>query len=205
MPRSAADPKHWPAAWHTVEGAVEAGAEAGEAIKGFDLARLGIGTEDLAGARFGPDGVTTLYFNVSFDGLEATLPGLPSTGRGRASVIGELTLDGSGPRAVALREVVPSEGNSRHTETVYRVSLHGGAPPAPWAIVREARRAGAVERNVYSYSDTTRGVSGSFALGLKFGADAKLVNIRRALIDATARTPGSARERERFDCLDQLR
>ena len=70
----------------------------------------------------------------------------------------------------------------------------------------QARRFGAVERNVYSYSDRTRGVSGSLSFGAKFiGADAKIVDIRRTLVEATARTQGSSRERERFDCLDQLR
>ncbi len=202
MPKSAVTE---PATWHTVEGAVQAEAELAESPRGIDLAAIGVGSEDIAGARIGPGDLRTVYFNVSADGLEATLPGVPSAGYGRASLIGELTFDGGGPQAVALRELTPSEMNNRLTETVYRFPLHGDRPPLPWVIPERARRAGTVERNVYAYSDNTRGVSGSVALGVKLGADAKIVDIRRTLIGATARTPGSDRERSRFDCLDELR
>jgi hypothetical protein len=116
----------------------------------------------------------------------------------------ELTLNGAAPRTVALRVVEPSEQNSRLTETVYRVPLNGVLPPPPWKIPEQARFFGTIERNVYSFSDRTRGISGELGAVVKFGVDAKLVDIRRTLIDATART-GSDKERLRFDCLDQLR
>ncbi len=202
MPKSAATR---PATWHTVDGAVQVEAELAESAHGFDLASVGVGSEDIAGARIGPGDLTTVYFNASIDGLEATLPGVPSAGHGRASLIGELTFDGGRPQAVALRQLTPSGSNSRLAETVYRVPLHGDVPPPPWEIPERARREGTVERNVYSYADRTRGVSGSIALGIKLGADAKVVDIRRTLLDATARTPGSEKERSRFDCLDQPR
>jgi hypothetical protein len=205
MPKSAADQARWPATWHTVEGGAEVEADAGESARGVDLAALGVSAADVLGARIGPGDVRTLYFNASIEGVEATLPAVPSTGHGRGSLIGELTLDGATPRAVALRHIEPSNQNSRLTETVYRLKLGGRRPPPPWQIPGMAGRAGTIERNVYSYSDRTRGVSGEVALGLKFGVDAKLVEIRRTLVDATARTPDSDKQRSRFDCLDQLR
>lgn len=204
MPKSALNQARWPATWHTIEGTAEVEAEAGEDARGFDIAKLGVGTADVIGARIGPGSRKTIYFNASYEGVEATLPMLPSTGHGRTSLIGELTLDGASPRSVALRRIEPSEQNSRLTETVYRVPLNGVLPPLPSKIPGQARFLGTIEHNVYSYADNTRGVSGEVALGIKFGVDAKLVNIRRTLIDATAQT-GSDKERARFDCLDQLR
>ena len=206
MPKSAADPSRWPATWHTVEGSAEAEAELAEDARGVDLASVGVSGADVIGARIGPGTRTTLYFNAGFEGVEATLPMVPSTGHGRDSLIGELTLDGTSPRTIALRHIEPSERNSRLTETVYRVDLGGRLPPPPWKIADRARRFGTVEHNVYTYSDRTRGVSGSVSFGARFiGADAKIVDIRRTLVDATAQTQGSSRERSRFDCLDQLR
>jgi hypothetical protein len=205
MPKSAADERRWPAAWHTIEGSVQAEAGVGASLRGLDLAKLGFGSEDLAGARVERDGTTTLYFNVSFEGPEVSVPGLPSAGRGKTSEIVELTVDRHGVRAAALRRIEPSEANSRLSETVYRVAVGGGLPPPPWAIADRASQAGTVERNEYAYSDATRGISGSVALGVKLGADVKLVDIRRTLLDATAQTPGSTKERSRFDCLDQGR
>jgi hypothetical protein len=203
LPRSAADQDRWPAAWHTVEGGVQAEAGAKEALRGIDIGKLGVATEDLAGARVSRDGTVTVYANASVDGLEGTLPALPSAGHGRRSAILELTVDGGGPRSVALRTVVPHGRNSRVEETVYRLPLHGSLPPPPWVIADRARREGAVEHNEYSLSDSTRGISGSIAFGVKLGADVKYVDVRRTLLDATAHTPGSARERSRFDCLDR--
>jgi hypothetical protein len=205
LPKSAADPKHWPAAWHTVEGTAEIEAEVGQDVAGLDVGKLGVSAAGVLGARIGPGSLKTIYFNASVEGVEGALPGLASAGRGRESLIGELTLDGGRTRTILLRHIQPSEQNSRLTETVYRVPLNGLRPPPLWKIPDQARFFGTIERNVYSYSDRTRGISGEIAAGLKFGADAKLVNVRRTLTDATARTPGSDKERSRFDCLDQLR
>jgi hypothetical protein len=204
MPKSAADPKRWPAAWRTIEGAAEVEAAAGQSAGAADLARIGISAGDVIGARVGPGSLKTIYFNVSFEGPEVTLPGVPSSGRGRDSLIGELTVDGHRPYAVALRHIEPAEHNTRLTETVYRVPLNGLPPPPPWKIPGQARFLGTIERSVYANSDRTRGISGKLGLGVEFGADVKVVDIRRTLIDATART-GSGKERSRFDCLDQLR
>jgi hypothetical protein len=204
MPKSAADPKRWPATWHTVEGAAEVAAEAGQSAGAVDLAKIGISAADVIGARIGPGSLKTIYFNAGFEGAEVTLPGVPSKGHGRDSLIGELTLDGISTRAIALRHIQPSEQNNRLTETVYRVPLNGLRPPPPWKIDDQARFFGTIERNVYAYSDDTRGVSGKLGLGVEFGFYAKVVDIRRTLIDATARA-GSDKDRSRFDCLDQLR
>jgi hypothetical protein len=205
MPKSAANQGRWPATWHTIEAGDEVEAEIGEDARGFDVAKLGVSAADVIGARIGPGSRKTLYFNLSAEGVEATLPMLPSAGHGRASFIGELTLDGTSPREIALRGIQPSEQNSRLTETVYRVPLDGRLPPPPSEIADQARLFGTVERNVYSYADRTRGPSGSVSVGVKFlGAAAKIVDIRRTLVDATAQT-GSDKARSRFDCLDQLR
>jgi hypothetical protein len=204
LPASAADERRWPAAWHTVEGGVDAEAGARASVRGLDLAELGIASEDLAGARIARDGTTTLYLAVSLDGPEGGVPGFPTVGRGKASAIEELTIGREGPRSVALRTVVPGARGSRLAETVYRLPLHGGSPPPPWEIAERARREGAVERNRYAYSDASRGASGAIALGIELGADVEVVDVRRTLVDATARTPGSARERSRFDCLDAM-
>jgi hypothetical protein len=204
MPKSAVDQKRWPAAWHTVEGSLQAEAEFKTVARGVDLTKLGIASDDILGARVSRDGAVTLYASMNIEGPEGTYVGGPSAGPGKGSSVMELTFGGGGPRSVALRRVEPHDMNSRLTETVYRVNLGGLLPPSPWKIPDQARLFGTVERNVYSYSDRTRGISGEAALGIKFGADAKLVDIRRTLVDATAQT-GSGKERSRFDCLDQLR
>ena len=205
MPASAADQKHWPAAWHTVEGSVQGEAELKATAHGLDVTKLGISSEDILGARVLSDGEITLYASTNAEGPEVSYPGGASVGPGKGSSVMELTFGGGKPRTVALRTVDPSDMNSRLTETVYRVPLNGLFPPPPWKIPGQARFFGTIERNVYSYSDKTRGVSGEIGAGIKFGFDAKLVDIRRTLIDATAQTPGSDKERSRFDCLDQLR
>jgi hypothetical protein len=191
MPKSAANQARWPAAWHTVDGSVQAEAELKTKAGNLDLEKL--------------DGTVTVYASMNFEGPEKTWAAMPSTGPGKESAVIEVTLNGASPRSVALRVTAPSEQNSRLTETVYRVPLNGLLPPPPRKIPDQARFFGTIERNVYSYSDSTRGISGEVAAGIKLGADAKIVDIRRTLIDATAQTPGSDKERSRFDCLDQLR
>jgi hypothetical protein len=112
---------------------------------------------------------------------------------------------------------VPEQRGSRLVETVARLDLRDPANAAfarlPWphlvpsqvrALRERLARDGTIERSVYSVSDTSRGVSGSISEGIKFGAGVKVVDIRRELVDASARTRGS-QQRERFDCLDQLR
>ena len=204
MPKSAADQQHWPAAWHTVEGAAQAEVEVKTVARGVDLTKLGISTENVLGARVFSDGTVTIYASANAEGPEGSYPAGSSVGPGKASSVMELTLGGGRPRTVALRSVDPSDMNSRLSETVYRMNLDGLLPPPPWKIPARARYFGTIEHNVYSYADRTRGVSGEAALGIKFGFDAKVVDIRRTLVDATART-GSGKERSRFDCLDQLR
>jgi hypothetical protein len=203
MPKSAADQGRWPAAWHTVEGSVQAEAELKAKAGKLDLEKLGVASEDILGARITRDGTVTMYASMNREGPEKTWAAMPSTGPGRGSAVMELTLNGAAPRTVALRVVEPSEQNSRLTETVYRVPLNGVLPPPPWKIPEQARFFGTIERNVYSFSDKTRGISGELGAVVKFGVDVKLVDIRRTLIDETART-GSDKERSRFDCLDQL-
>jgi hypothetical protein len=205
MPKSAANQARWPAAWHTVDGSVQAEAELKTKAGNLDLEKLGFASEDMLGARITRDGTVTVYASMNFEGPEKTWAAMPSTGPGKESAVIEVTLNGASPRSVALRVTAPSEQNSRLTETVYRVPLNGLLPPPPRKIPDQARFFGTIERNVYSYSDSTRGISGEVAAGIKLGVDAKIVDIRRTLIDATAQTPGSDKERSRFDCLDQLR
>jgi hypothetical protein len=204
MPKSAADQARWPAAWHTVEGSVQAEAELKTKAGKLDLEKLGFAEEDILGARVTRDGTVTVYASAHAEGPEKTWAALPSTGPGKRSAVMEVTLNGPTTRAVALRVVEPSRQNSRLTETVYRVPLNGVLPPLPSKIPAQARFLGTIERNVYSYSDSTRGLSAELGLGIKLSAGAKLVRIRRTLIDATAQT-GSDKARARFDCLDQLR
>jgi len=204
MPKNAADEKHWPAAWYTVEGSIQGEAELKAVAHGIDITKLGISSEDVLGARVSRDGTVTLYANANAEGPEVSYPGGASVGPGKGSSVMELTFGGGKPRTVLLRTVDPSDVNSRLTETVYRVPLNGLLPPPPWKIRDQARFFGTIERNVYSFSDKTRGISGELGAVVKFGVDVKLVDIRRTLIDATART-GSDKERSRFDCLDQLR
>ena len=215
MPGSAFDQAGWPAAWHTVEGGRDITAALSVELPGLDLASVGVTAEDALGARFGRDGSVTLYYRPAFDGPEATLPLFPSSGRGTASLMAEYTLDRDGPRELALHQVLPSDRGNRLTEAVARLDLRDPANRAliSWTragldirgVVESALRRGAIEHNVYSVDDASRSLSGSFAVGIKFAAGAKLVNVERTLVDATARTPGSAKERSRFDCLDQLR
>jgi hypothetical protein len=204
MPQSAADQARWPAAWHTVEGSVQAEAELKTKAGRLDLEKLGFASEDILGARVSRDGTLTVYASIHAEGPEKTWAAMPSTGPGKQSAVMEITVDGASPRTVALRVVEPSEQNNRLTETVYRVPVNGLLPPAPRKIPGQARLFGTIERNVYSYSDKTRGISGELGAVIKVGVDARLVDIRRTLIDATAQT-GSGKERSRFDCLDQLR
>ena len=215
MPKSALDQRHWPAMWHTVEGGRDASAALTAGLPSLDLASFGVTAEDALGARFTRGGAVTLFYRPSFDGPEATLPFIPSTGRGEASLMAEYTLDDSGPRQLTLRQIVPSDRGNRLTESVARLDLRDPVNQAllPWTrlgsdprgVVDDIVRRGTVEHNVYSVNDTTRSLSGEFAWGIKIGASGKLVNVERTLVDATAKTPGSSRERERFDCLDQLR
>jgi hypothetical protein len=215
MPLSALDQKRWPATWHTVEGGRDAAAALTVNLPGLDLASLGIAAEDALGARFMRDGAVTLYYRPAIDGPEASLPFIPSTGRGKASLLAEYTLDGDGPRELTLRQIEPSARGNRLTETVAHLDLRDPANRAliPWTrlgsnprgVVDDVVRHGTIEHNVYAVSDSSRGASGSFARGIKFGFSVKAVDIRRTLVDASAQTPDSARERSRFDCLDQMR
>ena len=52
MPRSAADPKHWPADWHTIDSAAEVEAEVGHDAGGFDIAKLGVSAADWGGLTY---------------------------------------------------------------------------------------------------------------------------------------------------------
>jgi hypothetical protein len=215
MPKSALDQARWPASWHTVEGGRDLSAALGVEVPWIDLASLGVTAEDALGARFTRGGAVTLYYRPSFDGPEATLPFIPSTGRGKASLMAEYTLDDRGPSQLTLRQIVPSHRGSRLAESVARLDLRDPVNRAllPWTrlgsdprgVVDDVISHGTVEHNVYSVNDSSRSVSGELALGLKIGASGKLVNVERTLVDATARTPGSDKERSRFDCLDQLR
>lgn len=205
MPKSAADQGRWPAAWHSVDGSLQSEVELKTVAGAVDLTKLGFGSDDILGARIARDGTVTLYASANIEGPEATYAAGPSAGPGKQTSVMEVTIAHGKPQAVALRRVEPSDMNSRLAETVYRLPLNGHLPPSPWSIPDAARRSGAIERNVYSYSDSTRGISGEVSLGIKFGVDAKEIDIRRSLIDATAQTPGSDKQRVRFDCLDQLR
>jgi hypothetical protein len=110
---------------------------------------------------------------------------------------------------------VPSDRGNRLTEAVARLDLRNPANRAllawtrigsdPRGVVEDVVRHGTVEHNVYSVNDSSRGISLGFARGIKVGVSGELIKIRRTLVDATARTPGSDKERSRFDCLDQLR
>jgi hypothetical protein len=114
-----------------------------------------------------------------------------------------------------LRQVKPSDHGNRMTETIAHLDLRDPVNRAllPWTrlgsdprgVVRDVLSHGTVEHNVYSVSDASRTVSGEVAWGIKVGASATILNVRRTLVDATARTPGSDKDRSRFDCLDQLR
>jgi hypothetical protein len=215
MPRSALDQKHWPALWHTVESGRDLAAALSVQLPWVDLASLGISAQDALGARMTRGGGVTLYYRPSFDGPEATLPFIPSTGRGEASLMAELSLDDEGPSQLTLRQVLPADHGNRLTESVARLNLHDPVNRAllPWTrlasdprgVVKDVVRHGTVEHNVYSVNDTSRSAAGELAIGIKVGASGTLVNVERALVDATARTPGSDKQRSRFDCLDQLR
>src|SRR5262249_30276850 len=123
--------------------------------------------------------------------------------------------DSDGPSRLVLRQLVPSKGGNRLTEAVARLDLRDPVNRAllPWTrlatdprgVIEDVVRHGTVEHNVYAVNDSSRGISGEFARGIKIGLSVELKNVRRTLVDATARTPGSKKERSRFDCLDQLR
>jgi hypothetical protein len=127
----------------------------------------------------------------------------------------EYTVDGDGPRQLTLRQIVPSNRGNRLSETVARLDLRDPVNRAllPWTrlasdprgVVDDVVRHGTVEHNVYSVNDTSRSLSVELAWGIKVGVSGKYTNVQRTLVDATARTPGSGKERSRFDCLDQLK
>jgi hypothetical protein len=222
MPASAHDQGRWPAAWNSAEAGGEVAAGVHAAVGGADLVGLAASGSFAGGARFALGGVVTLYTRVSFDEPEATLPLVPSYGGGRATAMLEYTFDRNGPRELALRQLEPSDGGNRLTETVVRLPLRTNslnlvyARPLidvklPWspraearairAIIAQAHEMGTIERSVYDIDDTSRGASGAVKEGIEFGAGGKSLDVHKSLSDASAWTPGS-RERDRFDCAE---
>ncbi len=225
--RNAIDEDRWPAAWHSVEKGDEVAAMVGAAgrAEGYrdrgDLLGFAGSWQDADGARRTRDGDITLYSRTALDGPEASVPLLPSLGRGRDEWMVEYTFGRDGPRELVFRRARPEAHGDRVVETVARLDLRDpanleaarpllsqglpwppGTGPRKRAVLDRIASHGVVEHAVYALDDASTGVSGSVRGGLKFGAGGRKIEVHKRLVEAGARTGGSS-ERERFDCVDQ--
>lgn len=227
LPDSLAETGRYPPSWVSVEGAADlsgsAGLSAGDGEAAGDLLSVGAGGELAAGFRYAPaDHALTSYLRAAVDAPELTLPLLPAQGGGRVQWLVEYTRDRDGPRELVFRHADPSDHGNRVTETVARLGLRD---PANWAVarplvedyhgpaavaraaaaaLRRIRAAGVTERYVSTVADRSSGASLSFAVGLKFSAGARKIDVDKRLVAASAWTPGS-HERERYDCAEAQR
>ena len=224
--RNAFDEGRWPAAWHSVEKGDEVAAMVGAAgrAEGYrdrgDLLGFAGSWQDADGARRTRDGVITLYSRSALDGPEASVPLLPSRGRGRDEWMVEYTFGRDGPREIAFRRAWPEAHGDRVAETVARLDLRDPAnlasPGRCSPRASPGRRApGRASAPCWTGSPPTasssapssrrRRLHGRLGLGprrLKFGAGGRKI--------AGPQAPRRGRradrrlgERERFDCVDQ--
>jgi hypothetical protein len=203
--------------WVSIEGSGDlsgsAGLSGGDKEAAASLVGSGVGAEAAAGFRYSvTDHTLTDYFRASVDTPGLDLPLLNGPGGGRKQWLVEYTHGRDGPRKLVFRRADGSLDGNHVTETVLTLDLRD---PDNWAVaeplverldlgsaravLRRIAVAGTTERSVSTYNDSSSGLSLSFAAGVKFSVGATRVKIDKALVDASAWTPGS-RERERFDC-----
>ncbi len=221
LPRSARRTPTWHSAALGAEGTAAAGARA----LGLDAAAVSAALKTSDGVRWGPGASTTLYTDLSFSAPDLRLLGLQVTGLGNGRLMAEYTTVGGVPTQLAFRTAVPSKLGNQVTETVRRLDLRnpgnlfaarpllGAAlfrPPTP-GYVADLRRTlawidteGTVERATYAVNDSSKSIGFTVKAAAELGFSYGAVRVGQRLLEATARVPG-AKERERFDCLDQLR
>ena len=213
-----------PPTWVSVDDALELstmfGLQAGAkgARESGQLVGFSGGLGGAIGGRKTKGGLYTLYGRATLDGGDVTLPLVPSIGPGREEWVLEYTFGHGRARELVLRHGEPSRGGKQLTETVMRLDLRepanlavvaplldGGFPSAKAnfnALLARIVSDGIIETTVSSVQDDTTGVSGSLADEIKFGGEAKRINVHKQLVSATALT-GGPYPRERFDCAAQ--
>jgi hypothetical protein len=198
-------------------------AGAGAKLLGFDAVTLDAAARASAGVRVGPGASVTLYLQLMLDTPQLNGAGSQIVGAGTARLIEEITYVGGRPVQLVLRRALPSRLSNRLTETVWRLGLRspGNAfaarhfiPPAvlsPTRLPSALRRLlayiateGTIERATYAVSDTSRSAGFTLKAGEELGFSHTSIRVAQALEEASAKAPGG-KERERFDCVDQLR
>jgi hypothetical protein len=210
----------WPASWHSVEKAGEVSAMVGAALGGrtyrdrADLVGVSGFAQHADGARLGRDGSLTLYGRTTLDGPEVALPFMATVGRGRDEWLVEYTLG----RELVFRHAEPDGLGTKVTETIARLDLRDPANLAaarpllehslPWppgdgprkqAVMDRIATHGVIERTVSEIDDDSKGASGSVRGGLKFGATARKVKVRKQLVQASVQR--GALNGARLDCV----
>jgi hypothetical protein len=210
----------WPASWHSVEKSGEISAMVGVALGGktyrdrADLVGVSGFAQHADGARLSREGELTLYGRTTLDGPELSLPFMPAVGRGRDEWLVEYTLG----RELVFRHAEPADLGNKVTETIARLDLRdpgnlAAARPLlehnlPWppgdgprkaAVMRRIATHGVIERTVSEIDDDSKGASGSIRGGLKLGASARKLKIRKQLVQATVQRGALAGAR--LDCV----
>jgi hypothetical protein len=218
--RNAVQWDDWPASWHSVEKSGEISAMVGVALGGKayrdrgDLVGVSGFAQHADGARLGRGGSLTLYGRTTLDGPELSLPFMASVGRGRDEWLVEYTVG----RELVFRHAEPQALGNKVTETIARLDLRDPANLAaarpllehglPWppgggagqeAVMRRIATHGVIERTVSEIDDDSKGASGSIQGGLKLGASARKVKVRKQLVQATVQR--GALTGARLDCV----
>ena len=222
------DLKRFPPSWVSGDDTEEIGAFAGVSAGGGNshtevsagLLGVALGAGGTLGGRANvKDGTVTVYGKASFNGLEFSVPALPSKTIGARNGTIEFTFGRDGPRELAFRTAVASNRGARLTEQVGRLDLRDPAnweaakslvgAPFPWpervidrinAVWQRMKTGGTVERTISDVDDDSRGVSGDLKIGgVSVGGGYKRIQIHKQLVDASAWVGGA--ERERFDCI----
>jgi hypothetical protein len=139
---------------------------------------------------------------------------MASVGRGRDEWLVEYTVG----RELVFRHAEPDDLGNKLTETIARLDLrdpanlaaarplleHGlpwppGDGPRKQAVMRRIVSHGVIERTVSEIDDDSKGASGWVRGGLKLGASARKVQVRRQLVQASVQR--GALDGARLDCV----
>ncbi|MDA0159350.1 hypothetical protein OM076_03650 [Solirubrobacter ginsenosidimutans] len=221
----AIDEQRWPASWWSGEGAAEVAGAAGVSVGSEDHA-AGLGgtsaTGNIAvGFRRSRDGSTTIYTRQAIEAPEVNLPLLSSpVDLGKAQWVAEYTRGPHGePREFVLRTAISKPPGNTVTEVAAHLDVsdpanfeyirpavddYGVPRAAPLGSMRQVildriATHGTVDTIVSTVNETSRGLSVSAKIGLKFGLGGKQLTVHKSLVSATVQR--GALVGKRLDCV----